>query len=264
MSGIYQVNGCEGFEVIVPIEGAHPGDIEAIKGILFVEELKEYNLFERWTNNNLFLFRRFYWVDGEYILRIRLLKGNHCEDEKRIVVKVTESKSGTLFIRLKEILQEIDIEKSHSKISEKQPNTSQTISEKIKNIFGDNAIDLLLYMLSDDDLLTRWRTIRILYWFKDESAIEPVYNLLETEREEIIWEEIMSFFSQFKTDKTVYCATNILKENHNPVMRIKAIDILLNIRSKNVVDILLDAAEFDPDKMVKDKAIQALQEMKVQ
>jgi len=56
----------------------------------------------------------------------------------------------------------------------------------------------------------------------------------------------------------------LTKERSAPLPSERKTTATLNIRSINVVDILIDAAEFDPDKMVKDKAVQALHEMKTQ
>ena len=261
MSTLQQIRNCEGFEIKDPIEGLLTDTIDVLKFLCTVGELQLFPLFPIRSEGRTHCYRKFFWVDGEYVMRLQLFKADHCEDEKRVIVRIVESKGKELFKNLKSALELMEIEKSGSNITVKDPAELQKTCKKIKNIIGDDVFDPLLQIFTDEDILTRWKVLRILSQFDSQTNPIAIYNTVQLETEEALIDEFIQYIGTRNTSDAMQVFIQIVKENLNPYFRRRVIDGVPLTASESTRGLLRDIVEFDPDTLVRDSARKALQTM---
>jgi|GEM_PF-1856471 len=258
MQNTYYVKGNEGFALSFMVDG----DViegESVTAIVEVSGTqKQYPLFKRCVQNKLHFSRRFFWVDREYVLRVLVYRNDVQEDEKRIVVKIADSNHQGSFSHLREMLQQINYIKEGTCFIESPLHGSQHIAEQLKRYLGNAALDPLLQLLGTTDEVTRWKVVRVLSWIKDRDFLAPVYLMLGQETEGPVAAEIISLFRSFPSSAIQNLAIQTLRKSSLQHQRLFAVELLSGNRFPAAQDALRDAADFDPNIKVKERARAAL------
>jgi hypothetical protein len=258
MQNTYYVSGKEGFELSFMVDG----DIKAGESITAVVEVsetqKQYPLLKRYIQNKLHFSRRFFWVDRDYVLRIVVFRDDRQEDEQRIAVKVADSNRSGSFMQLKELLRQISFAREGVRLIENKPYASQQIAEQLKRYFGNDALDPLLQLLGTADEAMRWKSARVLSWIMKREFLSPVYSVLEQEKEGPVATEIIALIRTLPPDAIQNIAIQTLKRASHGYQRLFAVELLSGNSLPEIREALRDAADFDPDIKVKEKARAAL------
>lgn len=262
-SDFFVVNDCEGFEIRVVIDSEKSFDIRNWNEIktdikVYVEDAlkNRYYLFCQSDKDELLFSRKFFWVDGQYNLFLKVLFQEREECSQRLVVYVSRSNCDQLLSFFRGHLRKVDLGDPDWWTPGQECASVQGAAEALVEAYGVQALEPLHWLVFEKEPQVARAAIRVLTFLNKEISRAPLSQLwreIPVSQEEML-DELRHFFRRQEDPGIVAEFIRAYRENPAGDLRLKALEILAGFQSPEARETLEIAALYDPEPEVRGRA----------